>query len=184
MNSPNLRWRPAYIGIGSNLNSPREQVVRAVKALGTIEKTILVRTSPLYRSEPLKPLFTRHVPEQSDYINAISALLTQLDAISLLGHLMEIERLQGRLRDSNKYGPRTIDLDLLVYSNAVIEENNLKVPHPGISERNFVLLPLLDIAPHLRIPMVVGNSLLYRMASVSTLAADVDKTSPRIDKLT
>ena len=169
MNFHNLRWRPAYIGIGSNLDSPREQVVRAVKALGTIEKSILVRTSPLYRSEPLDG------SGQPDYINAVSALLTQLDAISLLGYLMEIERLQGRLRDGNKYGSRTIDLDLLVYSNALIEEKDLKVPHPGISERNFVLLPLLDIAPHLRIP---------RLASVSSLAADVDKTSPRIDKLT
>ena len=169
MNSRSPRWRPAYIGVGSNLDSPREQVVRAVAALGAIENSMLVRTSPLYRSEPLDG------SGQPDYINAVSALLTQLDAISLLGCLMEIERLQGRLRDGNKYGPRTIDLDLLVYSNASIDEKDLKVPHPGISERNFVLLPLLDIAPHLRIP---------GLSSVSSLAADTDKTSPRIDKLT
>ena len=168
MNFCNPRWRPAYIGIGSNLDSPREQVVRAVKALRAIENSMLVRTSPLYRSEPLDG------SEQPDYINAVSALLTQLDAISLLGCLMEIEKLQGRLRNDDKYGPRTIDLDLLVYSNALIDEKDLKVPHPGISERNFVLLPLLDIAPYLRIP---------GLASLSNLAADVDKKNPRIDKL-
>ena len=141
MNFCNPRWRPAYIGIGSNLDSPREQVVRAVEALRAIENSMLVRTSPLYRSEPLDG------SEQPDYINAVSALLTQLDAISLLGCLMEIERLQGRLRNDDKYGPRTIDLDLLVYSNALIDEKDLKVPHPGISERNFVLLPWREITP-------------------------------------
>ena len=168
MNFCNSRWRPAYIGIGSNIDSPREQVVRAVEALQTIENSILVRTSPLYRSKPLDG------SEQPDYINVVSALLTQLDAISLLRCLMEIEKLQGRLRNDDKYGPRTIDLDLLVYSNVLIDEKNLKVPHPGISKRNFVLLPLFDIAPHLRIP---------GLASLSNLAADVDKTNPRIDKL-
>ena len=142
MNFCDSRWRPAYIGIGSNLDSPREQVVRAVEALRAIENSMLVRTSPLYCSEPLDG------SEQPDYINAVSALLTQLDAISLLGCLMKIENLQGRLRNGDKYGPRTIDLDLLVYSNTLIDEKNLKVPHPGISKRNFVLIHLLDIEPH------------------------------------
>lgn len=163
------RWRPAYVGVGSNLDSPCEQVERAIAALDAIDSTVLVKTSPLYRSKPLDG------SEQPDYINAVSALLTKLDAVSLLGYLQEIERAQGRSRDGDKWGPRTLDLDLLVYSSASIDENDLKVPHPGISERNFVLLPLLDIAPYLRIP---------GLGSVSSLAAAVDKISPRIEKLT
>lgn len=169
MNAQSPRWRPAYVGIGSNLESPRQQVERAVAALGAVEDTVLVRTSELYRSAPLDG------SEQPDYVNAVSALLTQLDATRLLGHLHEIERMQGRLRDENKWGPRTIDLDLLVFSTASTEEKDLKVPHPGISTRNFVLLPLLEIAPHLRIP---------GLGSVSSLAASIDTINPRIEKLT
>ncbi len=169
MNAPGPRWRPAYIGVGSNLDAPRQQVERAVAALGAIDATVLVKTSPLYRSAALDG------SDQPDYINAVSALLTQLDAASLLGHLQEIERAQGRLRGDIKWGPRIIDLDLLVYAGASIDEKDLKVPHPGISQRNFVLLPLRDIAPHLQIP---------GLGSVCRLAAAVDTTKPRIEKLT
>lgn len=166
MNGP--RWRPAYVGIGSNLDSPRDQVVRAIAALRAIDDTILVRTSPLYCSAPLDG------SEQPDYINAVSALLTSLDAGSLFRSLQAIEKAQGRSRDGEKWGPRTLDLDLLVFSSATIDEKDLKVPHPGISERNFVLLPLLDIAPYLRIP---------GQGSVTGLAAAIDTSIPRIEKL-
>ncbi len=169
MNAPGPRWRPAYIGVGSNLDSPRQQVERAVAALGAIDATVLVKTSPLYRSAALDG------SDHPDYINAVSALLTQLDAASLLGHLQEIERAQGRSRDDIKWGPRIIDLDLLVYAGTSIDEKDLKVPHPGISQRNFVLLPLRDIAPHLQIP---------GLGSVCKLAAAIDTTNPRIEKLT
>jgi 2-amino-4-hydroxy-6-hydroxymethyldihydropteridine diphosphokinase len=162
-------WRPAYIGLGSNLDDPLEQLKRAIAALDDIEMTMLVRTSPLYRSAPLGG------PQQPDYINAVSAILTQLDVARLFQHLQEIERAQGRLRDGVRWEPRTLDLDLLVYSGAQIDEGGLTVPHPRISERNFVLLPLLDIAPHLRIP---------GLGSVSGLAAGVDRSNPRIEKLT
>ncbi len=169
MNTRGPRWRPAYIGIGSNLGSPRKQVERAAAALGAIDATVLVKTSPLYRSAPLDG------SDQPDYINAVSALLTELDAATLLGRLQEIERAQGRSHDDIKWGPRIIDLDLLVYSGVSIDEKDLKVPHPGISQRNFVLLPLCDIAPHLRIP---------GLGSVCRHAAAVDTTKPRIEKLT
>ena len=168
MNSAGSRWRPAYVGIGSNLDSPQNQVERAIDALAEIENTVLVRTSSFYRSAPLDG------SEQPDYINAVSALLTRLDAGSLLGSLQEIERAQGRTRGAEKWAPRTLDLDLLVYSSASIDEKDLKVPHPGIGERNFVLLPLLDIAPHLSIP---GRG------SVRELAAAADTSNPRIEKL-
>ncbi len=163
------RWWPAYVGIGSNLDSPRDQVERAIAALGAIENTRLVRTSPLYLSAPLDG------SEQPDYVNAVSALLTCLDADSLFRSLKAIEKAQGRSRDGDRWGLRTLDLDLLVYSSASIDEKDLKVPHPGIRERNFVLLPLLDIAPHLRIP---------GQGSVTGLAAAIDTSNPRIEKLT
>ena len=166
MNAP--RWRPAYVGIGSNLDSPRDQVEQAIAALAAIDKTRLVRTSPLYRSPPLDG------SDQPDYVNAVVALLTCLDADSLLQSLQSIEKAQGRSRDGEKWGPRTLDLDLLVYSSASIDEKDLKVPHPGIGERNFVLLPLLDIAPHLRIP---------GLGSVTGLVAAMHKNGLRIEKL-
>ncbi len=168
MNAKAPRWRPAYVGIGSNLDSPRDQIERATAALGEIEDTVLVRTSPLYRSAPLDG------SDQPDYINAVSALLTHLNADDLLRFLQQIEKAQGRSRSAEKWAPRTLDLDLLVYSSASIDQKDLKVPHPGISERNFVLLPLLDIAPHLRIP---------GLGSVTVLAAAVDTSNPRIEKL-
>jgi 2-amino-4-hydroxy-6-hydroxymethyldihydropteridine diphosphokinase len=168
VNSAGSRWRPAYVGIGSNLDSPQDQVERAIDALAKIENTILVRTSPFYRSAALDG------SKQPDYINAVSALLTRLDAGRLLEALQEIERVHGRTRGAEKWGPRTLDLDLLVYSNASIDGKDLKVPHPGIGERNFVLLPLLDIAPHLLIP---------GQGSVAGLAAAVDTSNPRIEKL-
>ena len=162
------RWRPAFVGIGSNLDSPRDQVKQAVAALAAIEETRLVRTSPLYSSAPLD------ASDQPDYINAVAALLTCLDADSLLKSLQGIEKEQGRSRDGDKWGPRTLDLDLLVYSSATIDRKDLKVPHPGIGERNFVLLPLLDIAPHLRIP---------GLGSVTGLVAAMPDNDPRIEKL-
>jgi 2-amino-4-hydroxy-6-hydroxymethyldihydropteridine diphosphokinase len=162
------RWRPAYVGIGSNLDSPRDQVARAVEALGQLPDTLLWQTSPLYGSAPLDG------SEQPDFINAVAALLTQLDAHSLFTSLRQIEAAQGRARDAQQWGPRTLDLDLLVFSGESIDQKDLKVPHPGIAERNFVLLPLCDIAPHLRIP---------GLGSVSGLAAGVDKNNPRIERL-
>ncbi len=168
MNAKAPRWRPAYVGIGSNLDSPQRQIERAIVALGEIEDTVLVRTSPLYQSAPLDG------SDQPDYINAVSALLTRLNADDLLRFLQGIEKAQGRSRSAEKWAARTLDLDLLVYSSASIDQKDLKVPHPGISERNFVLLPLLDIAPHLRIP---------GLGSVTGLAAGIDTSNPRIEKL-
>ena len=169
MNASGAWWRPAYIGIGSNLDSPQDQVAQAVVALGEIDNTVLVRTSPLYRSAPLDG------SEQPDYINAVSAVLTRLDAAALLNSLRKIEVSQGRTRSGDKWGPRTLDLDLLVFSSESIDRADLKVPHPGIAERNFVLLPLVDIAPHMRIP---------GLGIVSRLAAGADTEKPRIEKLT
>jgi len=140
------RWRPAYVGLGSNLQGPSGQLESAIEALSTIDRTRLIRRSALYRSAPFGGI------EQPDYVNAAAALLTSLDPWQLLEELQKIELRRGRQRDGVRWGPRVIDLDLLVFANRSIDEPDLVVPHPGIAERNFVLLPLKEIAPGLVIP--------------------------------
>ena len=139
-------WQPAYIGLGSNLQDPRTQVARACAGLQALAATRLVRVSPLYRSRPFGP-----VP-QPDFINAVAGLLTQLDPRTLLGQLQALERGQGRPAQRERWGPRIIDLDLLVYGRERREEPGLTLPHRGIVERNFVLYPLCDLAPDLDVP--------------------------------
>ena len=136
----------AYIGIGSNTDDPARRVAGAFELLDAIPRTIGVRQSSLYRSAPLGPV------KQPDFINAIAVLHTCLSAMALLRYLQSIERGQGREDKRVHWGPRVLDLDLLIYGDAMIDEPDLKVPHPGIAERNFVLLPLREIAPDLHIP--------------------------------
>ncbi len=140
------QWRPAYIGLGSNLNGPVGQVEAAFGLLGELPDSRLIARSSLYRAAPFGGI------EQPDFVNAVAALETQLDARSLLEQLQHIEHSRGRERGGERWGPRVIDLDLLVYDDEVIDEPDLIVPHPGIAERNFVLLPLREIVPELEIP--------------------------------
>ena len=139
-------WFPAYVGLGSNLQGPVKQLERTFEELNAIPVTRLIKQSSLYRSEPFGGV------EQPDFVNAVAALLTQLSAQDILRELQRIENERGRERGDVRWGPRILDLDLLVYSDQVIDELDLSVPHPGISERNFVLLPLGEIAPKLTVP--------------------------------
>jgi 2-amino-4-hydroxy-6-hydroxymethyldihydropteridine diphosphokinase len=139
-------WQPAYIGLGSNLQDPRSQVERAAAGLQALTATRLVRISPLYRSRPFGP-----VP-QPEFINAVAGLLTQLDSRTLLGELQALERALGRPAVHERWGPRIIDLDLLVHGRERREQPGLTLPHGGIVERNFVLYPLCDLAPDLDVP--------------------------------
>jgi 2-amino-4-hydroxy-6-hydroxymethyldihydropteridine diphosphokinase len=148
----------AWVGIGSNLNDPERQVRNALVALAKLPDTKLGLQSPLYRTAPMGP------QDQPDYINAVAALDTRLEADALLAQLQAIEVQAGRKRDI-KWGPRILDLDLLTYGLQCISRPGLKVPHPGIRERNFVLLPLLSVAPELVIP---------GLGPVHQLAADID----------
>ena len=140
------RWCPAYVGVGSNLQSPARQVEAAMGLLTDVAQTRIVRTSSLYRSAPFGGI------EQPDFVNAVAAVLTQLGPADLLAALHDIEAAQGRERDDTRWGPRVLDLDLLVYSDRQVDSPELRLPHPGIGERNFVLLPLGEIAPDLVIP--------------------------------
>jgi 2-amino-4-hydroxy-6-hydroxymethyldihydropteridine diphosphokinase len=144
--SPGPHWRPAYVGLGSNLQMPARQVDDAFDLLAAIDGSRLVRRSSLYRSTPFGGI------EQPDFVNAAAAVLTKLEPAQFLAELQAIEKRQGRERDGARWGPRVLDLDLLVFGNQVIEQPGITVPHPGIAERNFVLLPLGEIAPDLVIP--------------------------------
>jgi 2-amino-4-hydroxy-6-hydroxymethyldihydropteridine diphosphokinase len=140
-------WIPAYIGVGSNLGDPVARVQAAFGALERIERTQLIARSPLYRTRPFGPV------SQNDFVNAVAGLLTQLTPGELLAALRGIESAAGRVR-AERWGPRTLDLDLLVYGDRRIAEPDLTVPHPGIAERGFVLRPLNDVAPTLDVPGV------------------------------
>jgi 2-amino-4-hydroxy-6-hydroxymethyldihydropteridine diphosphokinase len=159
-------WYPAYVGIGSNLQGPARQIDEASDLLSEIPGTMLYSISQKYRSAPYGGV------EQPDFVNAVAALLTRLAPKDLLGALQDIEIRQGRERDDTRWGPRVLDLDLLVYSDWKIDEPGLTVPHPGIRERNFVLLPLGEIAPELVVPglgRVIGIPVNMDEPSVSRI---------------
>jgi len=122
----------------------------------------------MYVSEPLGP------SDQPRYVNAVVALLTQNTPQALLDSLLQIETQHGRVRSGEKWGPRTLDLDLLVFGSEVVEEDGLTLPHPGIAERNFVLLPLCEIAPNLPVP---------GLGSASRLCTALPRADSGIEKL-
>jgi len=160
-------WYPAYIGLGSNLQKPAQQIEEALGLVAEIPDTRLVAVSSLYRSAPFGGV------EQPDFVNAVASMMTQLVPLELLARLQDVENRQGRDRDEARWGPRVLDLDLLVYSAQTIDEPDLSVPHPGIGERNFVLLPLEEIAPDLVIPglgRVAGISVTMDEPSISRIA--------------
>jgi 2-amino-4-hydroxy-6-hydroxymethyldihydropteridine diphosphokinase len=134
------------VGLGSNLDGPARQIETAFDLLGAIEATTLVAKSSLYRSAPLGGI------EQPDFVNAAALLTTELAPRAFLERLQAIEQARGRERDDTHWGPRVLDLDLLAYDDLTIDEPGLRVPHPGIAARNFVLLPLREIAPDFHIP--------------------------------
>ncbi len=166
MNLPAGTWRPAYIGIGSNLGDPVRQVLVAADALNGLPDTRLIARSGLYRSAPYGGV------TQPDFINLVAALLTRLAPRALLARLQALESLAGRERGGVRWGPRELDLDLLVYSSEALSEPGLEVPHPGIAARNFVLLPLSELAPDLVIPG------LGRVQSLT-----VNRDEPRITRM-
>jgi len=137
----------AYVGLGSNLGGPREQVLAALRELGALPGCTLVARSSLYATTPVGPI------EQPDYVNAVAALTTQLPPLDLLSALQGVEGAHGRRREGSRWGPRTLDLDLLVYGHRRLREPGLELPHPEMHRRAFVLVPLAEIAPEwLEIP--------------------------------
>lgn len=157
------RWVPAYVALGSNLDEPHRQVARAFEALGSLPDTRLVLRSSCYRSRPFGPV------EQPDFVNAAAALLTQLDPHTLLRELKALEIHLGRAAPVVRWGPRLIDLDLLVHGHTRVSDDTLSLPHPGIAERDFVLVPLAEICPTLDVPGVGTVSHLLQALRPTTL---------------
>ena len=136
----------AYVALGSNLGDSRQQLLDAIKNLAELPHTRLLARSRLYRTSP----WGMH--DQPDFLNATVALETSLQPHDLLDALLEIERAAGRRRNGERWGPRTLDLDLLHVAGKTISDDRLTLPHPHIAERAFVLLPLSELAPDLEIP--------------------------------
>ncbi len=138
--------KTVYIAIGSNLNDPVSQAHNAIEALKHLPHSRLLNASSLYSSRPMGP------KEQPDYVNAVVAIKTQLTAIELLNATQHIEHEHGRIRKQERWGARTLDLDILLYGDEIIESERLTVPHYGMKSREFVLYPLAEIAPNLVFP--------------------------------
>ena len=135
-----------YIGLGSNLADPLAQLRSALAALAALPQTSLAAQSSFYASDPLGPA------DQPRYVNAVAALDTDLSPLELLDALQSIELEQGRLRKAERWGPRTLDLDILLFGERQLDEPRLTVPHYHMHARAFVLYPLAEIAPQLRLP--------------------------------
>lgn len=136
----------AFVGLGCNLGDRLAKLSSALKALRAHPSINAVVCSSVYETVPMGP------QDQPDYLNAVVSMQTELTACELLSELQRIEYEHGRVRDGQRWGPRTLDLDLLLYANDIIETPDLSVPHPGIAERSFVLLPLAELAPDCIIP--------------------------------
>lgn len=136
----------AYIGLGSNLGEPVKQINKAIEQLKKLKNVKFISSSSFYESKPMGS------QEQPDYINAVVEINTSLTAETLLAELQNIENNQGRVREEH-WGPRTLDLDILLYGDEIINTDNLTIPHAGIKERNFVLYPLSELVmPEFNIP--------------------------------
>ncbi|RJE76635.1 2-amino-4-hydroxy-6-hydroxymethyldihydropteridine diphosphokinase [Pseudoalteromonas sp. MSK9-3] len=136
----------AYIGLGANLDDPIAQLHNAVDALRNLAQCQLITVSKFYASKPMGP------QDQPDYVNAVAKLSTSLAPEALLDSLQKIELEQGRQRKSERWGPRTLDLDILLFANDIINTPRLVVPHYGLCQREFVVYPLLELEPELILP--------------------------------
>ncbi len=136
----------AFVALGANLGDPKAQIGRAVAALRQLPNSRFIACSPLYGSIPMGP------SDQPDYVNGVAWLETDLTAHGLLDETQRIELEQGRVRKAERWGPRTLDLDLLLFGNQQLEDPRLTIPHYGMKERAFVLVPLFDLAPDLQLP--------------------------------
>jgi 2-amino-4-hydroxy-6-hydroxymethyldihydropteridine diphosphokinase len=150
-----------YIGLGSNLADPRRQVESGLRALAALPQSRLLRRSRLYRSAPWGRL------DQPEFVNAVALIETTLPPRALLEELLAIERRAGRERDATRWGPRVLDLDILVYADQILDEPGLHLPHPHLYQRAFALAPLTEIAPTLLVP---------GLGQIGILLAQIDTT--------
>ncbi len=149
-----------YIGLGSNLSEPKKQICLAVKAINAIAKSKIIKVSSLYFSRPMGP------KDQPDYMNAVLKLDTELSALALLDALQAIENQAGRVRKDNRWGARILDLDIILFGQEIINNERLIIPHYGMKEREFVLIPLSQIAPDIILPS--GEKVIELSKAIAT----------------
>lgn len=154
----------AFIGLGSNQGDRLAKLAAAVDALAEIPETHLERVSHAYESEPA------YVEQQPKFANAVAEITTSLSSSQLLGYLFDIEDSLGRVREAEN-GPRTIDLDILLFGDEELNSAELTIPHPHLLERQFVVVPLLDIAPRLHLPD--GTPVLREIATIGEIVGDL-----------
>jgi 2-amino-4-hydroxy-6-hydroxymethyldihydropteridine diphosphokinase len=135
----------AYIGLGSNLDDPKNHVTQALEDLKQLPRSQLLLASKLYLSKPVGP------QDQDDFVNAVALLMTELEPLALLDELQVIEQRHQRIRERH-WGPRTLDLDLLLFGDQSIQNSRLTVPHPELGKRDFVVGPLFELCPKLTLP--------------------------------
>lgn len=163
-----------YLGLGANLHQPLQQLQQAVLALAALQDCQLLKVSSLYGSKPMGP------QDQPDYVNAVAALATTLSAEQLLDRLQRIELEQGRQRKDERWGPRTLDIDILLFGVQIMHTERLTVPHYGMKVREFVLYPLAEIAPELHLPG--GVPLTELLTTVPLNGLVVLAPSPEFDR--
>lgn len=165
-----MAWSRAYIGLGANLGDPVAQMERALNALSALPTVRRLRRSSYYRTKPWGPV------KQDDFINAVAAIDTLLSPVQLMTQLLKIERGLGRIR-GERFGPRLIDLDLLLFGALTLNSPHLAVPHPRLSERAFVLVPLMELDESIVIPDAgLARDALARLPEAAR--ADVIRLDP------
>ena len=152
-----------YIALGSNLDDPVRQIRTAILTLNNLPKAMITAQSSLYKSAPMGPA------DQPAYINAVIQLRTDREPLELLAELQLIEDAHERKRNAERWGPRTLDLDIILYGNLTLRSEKLTIPHYGLTERNFVLIPLFEIAPQLILPDGTALKLLVDNCSTEGL---------------
>lgn len=152
----------AFVGLGSNLHEPIQQIQCALNRLKSLPNTHLLKSSSLYETKPVGP------QNQPNYINAVAMLETELSPLALLKSLQSIENQQGRIRGKEQWGPRTLDLDLLIYGKKTLNSSELTLPHPRLMQRAFVLVPFAEIA---------GTWVIFGKSAVSDILKKVDTST-------
>jgi 2-amino-4-hydroxy-6-hydroxymethyldihydropteridine diphosphokinase len=161
-----------YIGLGSNLAEPRAQIEAGLQALARVARTRLLRHSRLYRSAPWGKI------DQPDFINAVAQLETELEPRALLEQMLAIEHAAGRIRSGDRWGPRVLDLDILLHGERVLDYPGLHVPHPRLAQRAFVLVPLAELAPDLQVPGIGPiQRLLQQVDTMACLPLELDRAA-------
>lgn len=154
-----------YIGLGSNLSDPQRQIKSAISEINELENCTITQVSSLYFSRPMGP------QDQPDYMNAVVEIATSNSPLALLDQLQAIENRAGRVRKDDRWGARILDLDILLFDQLTLNCERLTVPHYGLKLREFVLLPLAEIAPNLILPD--GDN-------ISTLANNINKNGLKV----